>query len=156
MLSRPPLGARVVAQACVTIALLVLQFRLWDDLEDRDRDRVAHPERVLVRSRPAPFWRVLAGLAIGNVILASFWSPGAAAGLAILNLAFWAAYRQMRPRVSDRAWCFILLPAKYPAFVWITAGTIGSPVSERVLPGLMFMWACAYWYEALHNLRAAS
>ena len=31
--------------------LLIAQFRLWDDLADREHDRRAHPERVLVRAR---------------------------------------------------------------------------------------------------------
>src|SRR5437870_9734138 len=28
---------------------MLFQFRLWDDLTDRERDRLEHPERVLVR-----------------------------------------------------------------------------------------------------------
>src|SRR5260221_12565397 len=33
----------------LTLAL-VITFRIWDDLMDRDRDRTRHPERVLVRA----------------------------------------------------------------------------------------------------------
>ena len=155
-ISRPPLTARVCLQAFVTIALLLLQFRLWDDLEDRDRDRVAHPERLLVRHSPTPFWRVLAGLALANLALVGLLSITAAAGLALLDLACWAAYRKIRARVSDPTWRFRLLPDKYPAFVWITAATVGTPATGRLFPGLLFMWACACSYEALHDRPAAS
>ena len=50
-----------------TLALLLIaQFRLWDDLADREVDRLAHPERVLVRAeRIGPYVTVCVGLAIG-------------------------------------------------------------------------------------------
>src|SRR5688500_13655705 len=36
--------------------LSVLAFRVWDDLEDRPRDRIEHPERITVRATTAlPF-----------------------------------------------------------------------------------------------------
>src|ERR1700719_604806 len=49
----PTPATLVYATACS--ALLALQFRLWDDLEDRDRDRATHPGRLLVRT-PAALW----------------------------------------------------------------------------------------------------
>src|SRR6478672_727378 len=36
--------------------VLSLAFRVWDDLEDRNADRLRHPNRVMARStRTAPF-----------------------------------------------------------------------------------------------------
>ncbi len=46
-------------------AVLIVQFRLWDDLADRDYDRVRHPARVVVRSTATQwFWALLAVLAV--------------------------------------------------------------------------------------------
>jgi len=149
--SRTPPTIGVFVQASVTMTLLVLQFRLWDDLEDRDRDRVAHPERVLVRHSTAPFWRLLAGLALASFGLVGVLSIAAVAGLVLLDSAFWLIYRRVRTRVSDATWRFRLLPDKYPAFVWITAAAIGSPLPDRLFPCLLFMWASACTYEALHD-----
>ena len=53
--------------------LLVVELRLWDDLEDRARDGALHPERVLVRApgaRPFVGLAVLLGLGGGAVLLA--------------------------------------------------------------------------------------
>jgi len=77
-----PTAARLAGAAGLA-ALLLLQFRLWDDLEDRDRDRVAHPERVLVLAPPAPFRRALAVLGLGNLVVlatAAAATPSASTG----------------------------------------------------------------------------
>lgn len=47
------------------VALLMVQFRLWDDLADLDYDSVRHPARVLVRSAATRwFWVLFAVLAV--------------------------------------------------------------------------------------------
>ena len=38
--------------AAVQAFTLMLAFRVWDDLEDSRTDRVRHPDRVMVQSRP--------------------------------------------------------------------------------------------------------
>src|SRR5436305_11951869 len=62
-------SARTMLQSAGLITLLMIQFRLWDDLEDRERDRIQHPERLLVHTQTAPFRLVLAVLALLNVTL---------------------------------------------------------------------------------------
>jgi 4-hydroxybenzoate polyprenyltransferase len=65
---------RGLATAALAFAL-VAQFRLWDDLVDRERDRRVHPQRVLARTRSAAsFRRFAVALGIGNTL-----------GLAALN-----------------------------------------------------------------------
>src|SRR4051812_8921463 len=56
--------------ASVRVALLVLAFRIWDDLADREHDRRTHPERIMLRSGvTAPFVALallLLAIAIGT------------------------------------------------------------------------------------------
>jgi 4-hydroxybenzoate polyprenyltransferase len=44
-------GPRLLAQDLIRAILLVVAFRIWDDVADRSRDRSAHPSRVTVTSR---------------------------------------------------------------------------------------------------------
>jgi hypothetical protein len=140
---------------CAGLAtLLLLQFRLWDDLEDRERDRAAHPDRVLVCASPSPFRRLLAALCLVNVaLMAATGSRSAPGGLALLNLAFWLAYRRMRPRLPDFVWRFQVLLFKYPAFVGLLAAAIGTPLSGRSIAAALAVYATACAYEVLHDRR---
>ena len=150
-----PTAARLVAAAGVT-TLLLLQFRLWDDLEDRDRDRAAHPERVLARTSPAPFRRALVAIGLGNfVALAAAPSAAALTGLVVLDAAFFAAYR-LRARASDRVWRFGLLLAKYPSFVGLVAAAAGAPRTFRLALAMAAMYAAASLYEACHDRRGTT
>jgi 4-hydroxybenzoate polyprenyltransferase len=107
--------------------LLLAQFRLWDDLADRERDRPNHPERVLVCAvHVAPFVAACVGLAILNLFLALAWNGLAGlAALALLNAAAlaWYVWRPAhRTGTSD-----LVLLAKYPAFVLV----LGNPSAWR-------------------------
>jgi hypothetical protein len=123
-LAAPPGEASLVAFAgCATQALLLaLAFRVWDDLEDRSRDAVRHPERVTVRAhRGAP----LVGLALvftAAGVLPLFGGTFVAARLAILactaiGLAIWYA---ARPALPSRFGGLVVL-AKYPAIAMALA-----------------------------------
>src|SRR5262245_21670264 len=69
---------------------LLLQFRLWDDLEDLEHDRRSHPARVLVRADPAPFRLACVVLGAANILALMIAGSRAAAGsLAVLDLCFW-------------------------------------------------------------------
>ena len=145
-----PTAARL-APAAGLAALLLLQFRLWDDLEDRHRDRVTHPERVLVVASPEPFRRALVVIGLGNlVVLAAAPSAAALAGLAVLDAAFAAAYR-LRAGVADPVWRFGVLLLKYPVFVGLIAAAAGAPRTFRLAIAMAVMYAAATAYEAYHN-----
>ena len=63
-------GARLGLDAAFAL-LLLAQFRSWDDLADRGRDALCHPERVLVRAASiAPIVAFSGALAILNICLA--------------------------------------------------------------------------------------
>ena len=158
-----PTAARLAAAASLA-ALLLLQFRLWDDLEDRDRDRAAHPERVLVAAPPTPFRRAVLAIGLGNLIMLAA-APAAAApaaatpsaaapvALAALDIVFLAAYR-LRAALSDRVWRFGVLLSKYPAFVALIAAAAGAPRGPRLALAMTAMYAVAGAYEALHDRHA--
>jgi len=142
----------MILESVAIAVLLLLQFRLWDDLEDRERDRAAHPDRVLVRGLLAPFRRALAALGLTNVALfAAIDSRAALTGLIVLDLTFWLAYRQLRPRLRDNFWRFQVLLLKYPAFVGLIAVGIGTPLPDRLAAAALAVYASACAYEFLHD-----
>src|SRR5438034_7604770 len=91
-------GTLAIATACSI--LLLLQFRLWDDLEDRDRDAATHPERLMVRTPAAWYRRALTSLALANVALCGIGGWPSAVEIALLNLVFSVAYRRTRRHVT--------------------------------------------------------
>jgi 4-hydroxybenzoate polyprenyltransferase len=139
------------ARSLLLMTLLVLQFRLWDDLEDVERDRAAHPRRVLVRSPVLPFrWAlvVLATLALG---VGALFSAVAAAQVAALDVLFLIAYRLTRPQIPDVVWRFAVLLAKYPAFVAVTALAIGGAPDRRLALAMLVTMTGACLYEVVHR-----
>jgi hypothetical protein len=145
-------GAASVATTCGLAVVLLLQFRLWDDLEDRERDRRLHPARVLVRANPAPFRYACVLLATANIVLLVIaGSRDAAQVLACLDLFFWIAYGPLRRRFPDRIWRFQILLLKYPVFVGVLATTLGTPIRMRLFTAAVAVYLCACAYEALHD-----
>jgi 4-hydroxybenzoate polyprenyltransferase len=133
------------AQAVALMTLLVGEFRVWDDLEDRDLDRQRHPGRVMAAGPATPFWCLAAVLfAAAATMLAA--TPAAVAGLAALHAGMFWAYRRLRPGVTDRVWRYGVLPLKYPAFVVLVSVALGevSPMAVAVAGGLSYAGACAY------------
>jgi hypothetical protein len=136
--------------------LLLGQFRLWDDLADKERDRRAHPERVLVRAASATPFAVLCGL-LGaiNVAIAAYLDGLAAAVLLLLLNAAAAAWYTWRPARRTAAGDLALL-TKYPAFVIVLASGSPAPSSHVFLTAaLIFGGACAFeiWHDAAGPLR---
>jgi 4-hydroxybenzoate polyprenyltransferase len=139
-------GGRTVAYAGVVMALLVAFFRVWDDIEDRDHDRLAHPDRILPRG-PAPvFWALQLGIGAGVLcVLIATANLAAALGCAGLVGAAYVGYHHARARLPIAMWSFALL-LKYPAMVAIVA-SLSAPVrpGRLVLAALItYTGACAY------------
>lgn len=111
------------AQAATVLVFaftLVLQFRLWDDLADRNRDRIAHPERILaaaddVKPFVAAVWLLGGGNALG---LAGSFGTTSCLGFVLLNIATAAWYWRHRERGLTHV---LVLHLKYPAFVLLLA-----------------------------------
>jgi hypothetical protein len=148
---------KTIVQAAALITLLMIQFRLWDDLEDCERDRLQHPDRLLTRMETAPFRRALVVLSLLNVALVTAGSSRIAlAGLALLDLIFWLAYRRIRPQIPDFVWRFQILLFKYPVFVVLAAAAGSPPKTGRLTTAALGVYACACAYEALHERRTLS
>ena len=130
--------------------LLLAQFRLWDDLADRERDRTRHPHRVLVRAESTrPF--VIVCLALGTINLVIAASTGRTSGVAlfaVLNTAF-AAWYAWRPAGGSAASSLVLL-TKYPSFVLVIAAGAGSAIPHAAL-GVVTVYASALAYEIWHD-----
>jgi hypothetical protein len=136
-----------IARWAVDAALamfFIAQFRLWDDLADRAADRVAHPDRVLVRTAHEPFVAMCAGLAIANIagtgLLRGVWS---AVTLLAVNILAWTYYaRRTEARTAARD---LALLAKYPTFVCVLAAG-GSSSLLYVLPaaGAIYVLVVAF------------
>jgi 4-hydroxybenzoate polyprenyltransferase len=145
-------GAPVPRLAVVFLfgTVLVVQFRLWDDLEDRARDRVTHPTRVLVNAPEGPFRVLLLFLTLASAALGAEQRAALAATL-VLNGACWCAYRLARPRISAHGWRFGVLPLKYPGFVAVMALSLGDVIAARLAAAAATTYVCASGYELLHD-----
>jgi len=123
--------------------LLVIAFRMADDLADRDRDRRRHPDRALVRARTIRTIVILAGAlwCVACLLAARSAGVGAAAFLMVFTAALGAWY--VLRGSTDGANRFVL--AKYPAFVIVIAG----PSQALTLTGattavVVYLAACVY------------
>lgn len=142
-------GLRLAVGVLLGIAL-VAQFRLWDDLEDRARDRTTHPTRVLVNAPVEPF-RILLLVLTASAIAFSAGHRTALAATLVLNAAGWCAYRLARQRISPNGWRFGLLPLKYPGFVTVMAFALGDVIPVRLAVAAATTYVCASGYELLHD-----
>jgi hypothetical protein len=139
----------------VLLALgLVLQFRLWDDLESLAEDRLEHPGRVLCQARSlTPFLVLLGATATLNTALLLH-APHALLGYAALCALGLAWYRWLSPRLSRGALAAHGLLLKYPAFVVLLHVASGEEVLPPLMPGLVYLCFCVH--ELLHDQRLLS
>ncbi|MBA3639058.1 MAG: hypothetical protein M3541_16070 [Acidobacteriota bacterium] len=160
MLAACALGrsASVVELGIGTIgaAFLLAQFRIWDDLADRRKDAIAHPQRVLVTAKdPTPLVTLaMALLAINGVAAVN--RDGTLLSvllLALVHAALGGYYllRNGRTVLGDQ-----LLLAKYPAFIFILAGErlISSPLHVALTASAVYAAASAYeaWHDPISPL----
>lgn len=136
--------------AGATLILLLLQFRLWDDLADVPRDRVEHPERFLPRCASfAPFHAALGAAGIASLLAVGLLSGlYAALGLIALNAAAALWYRRAPARRGGPLGALVVL-AKYPLFSTLIAP---APLDPLALAG-----AClaVYLVFCVHEWRTA-
>jgi hypothetical protein len=128
---------------------LVIAFRVWDDLMDRDRDRSSHPERVSSRaSSLTPLIVAAMAVAIGAVMLVSATRGVASVSiLAIYTAVLAVSYATRGARTAIREWILLL---KYGVF---TLALIGLPaaLTPRALLSAAAAFAAACIYEWMHD-----
>jgi hypothetical protein len=138
-----------LATTAALAALLLAQFRIWDDVADRSRDAITHPERVTVQAKGHTSLLAFGtALLILNVAAAGRREVTSVLLLAVLHIALAGYYllRTGRTMLGDQ-----LLLAKYPAFVFILAGErlLSAPVAVTVTAAIVYAAASAY--EAWHD-----
>ena len=140
-----------LASATVGGLFLLAQFRIWDDIADREHDAIAHPDRVVVRATSltplVELGMVLLALNVGMAL----WRDAPLISmlcLALLHIVIGGYYlfRRGRTVLGDQG-----LLVKYPAFVCILAGErlVASPLP--VILGAAIIYAAASAYEAWHD-----
>lgn len=131
---------------------MLLQFRLLDDLADRRRDRIDHPNRVMVRaSTLRPFLGLLLVCATGSAALIAR-RPGSMTGLVVflaLNVSLLLWYGLFRRWVTARMLAYHVVAAKYPIFVYIL-GADGR-TGWNLLLAMALIYFCFCTYEVLHD-----
>lgn len=141
-------GSRSVFADAGFALLLLVQFRLWDDLADRSADAVSHPGRVLVRAPDVKGAIAFCGaLAVLNICLA-VWRDGsglAVAMLALLDAVMGSWY------LSRRSLSALLPLVKYPAMLAVVAGGRIATVPVQVLVAAAVLYAAVCAYEAWHD-----
>jgi 4-hydroxybenzoate polyprenyltransferase len=137
-----------VVDALVTLAL-VGAFRVWDDLVDRERDRVKHPHRVAVTAPSiTPLWIAAGALGVAATVML-----GLAHGTASVVLLFVYAgilagsyvTRGSRTATHDR-----ILLLKYGVFTLVLIG-LPAATSARGLIAAAAAFAIACVYEWRHD-----
>jgi hypothetical protein len=124
---------------------LIAQYRLWDDLVDRVRDRRSHPERMLARiASSRPFVHSVVVLAIANAAALGVlhaWPHAMGAIVLIATIGGW--YRLHGARGLLHAHVLLL---KYPAFVLLLAA---SPLQSGTLAAALVVYAAMCAFELL-------
>jgi len=143
-------GFSALAIDALLALALVVAFRIWDDLADRDRDRVKHPDRVVVRaSSTAPLRAAGWMLAFGATVALHFTQGRGSARLLWVYMAILGMSYQRRGQRSAAAERILLL--KYAV---CTLALIGLPAAwtARGLSSAAaaFLAACVYewWHDA--------
>lgn len=141
--------------------VLSLAFRVWDDLEDRNADRVRRPQRIMARStRTAPFLMLVALFGVGGVTsLLQLSDPlprfiVLAAAVAILSV--WYSTRRLENWNRVAGEHIVLL--KYPLIAFVVAPSYPSaPGVSRTVVLLIGLYAliCVYEYIDDPELRHA-
>jgi 4-hydroxybenzoate polyprenyltransferase len=142
-------GWMTLATASVAALGLVIAFRIWDDLMDRERDRARHPQRVVVRaSSTRPLALAALILAIAAAVLIA-WTRGwqAVALLAGYTAILATSYAAGGPRRASRESILLL---KYGVFMLVLIGTEAA-FTTRGLLSAAAAFAAACVYEWLHD-----
>ncbi len=133
---------------CASQALLfILALRIWDDLQDRERDARRHPDRVTVRAHStAPLVGLSSVLAVsGTLSLMRATVPLLRVTMLAAIVVGLLVWYRARPEAPSRMASVVLL-AKYPALAILLAPRLGelAPVRAAISAGALYAIACTY------------
>lgn len=135
-------GPARTATGALLVALLIAQFRLWDDLADRSYDAHHHTQRVLTTSAHGTHFGLLCvGVALPVLgLLLTLGEPGRPVAYMLLCAAVACLY------LASPAWPRLLraqlVLLKYPFCVWLAASGLS-------LAAGMALWLALAAYELL-------
>jgi len=151
-------GVHTVAPTSVVFMLftaltLLFQFRLWDDLADRERDGLEHPDRLLPHATSLRHFQALLTMtfAFNLFLLSRQWRQLLL--FLLMNGLFFTWYQWLRPTTPSATAHYHLLLAKYPAFVYLFHGGDGASVPLLLAMALVYLCFCVY--EPLHDSRCS-
>ena len=146
--------AATIGWNVVLAALLVIQFRLWDDLIDIDIDRSQYPDRVLCQMESTTqFWLGMQLLFAINCAAIGFSKSWTEAMIFVaMNAVFFVWYHAVR-RYFSRFLNVMFVLAKYPAFTLVIADAPALKNKTSVIISMAVVYAGACLYEILHNIR---
>ncbi|MCI5222441.1 MAG: hypothetical protein D3924_07175 [Candidatus Electrothrix sp. AR4] len=114
---------------------MILQWRLWDDLKDRDHDQEKHPGRLLCQTSDIkPYYTVLLILMLCNGLAVLLYQENAVRGAAYLatyaaaTLFFFCWYRWRPASAAQGLTNSHLILLKYPLISWLIAGQTQHPL----------------------------
>ncbi len=161
--SGTPLRSDMIFNGLINALLalsLTVQFRLWDDLADVDRDRVRTPNRTLCQATSLNnFWILLVLLFILNgCLLAACKSQWAVLAFLTLNV-YYAVWYSVGSRIVENCWfASAVVLAKYPVFVYLLSDQPHGELRTNLHYGMALSFLSFYAYEVLHDpsLRTAA
>ncbi|MEO7858461.1 MAG: hypothetical protein ABIU76_15805 [Gemmatimonadaceae bacterium] len=140
----------------LVVYLIVLSLRVWDDLEDRERDARLHPERITVRVASVTPLRHLqwASAAVASVLIATGARPATrllVLSLLVAVLGIWYRARASLAPSSVIVAHVVLL--KYPVIAYLVAPGVVRGVSGLALaaPVLMTVYVLLCIHEGLDD-----
>ena len=142
VLMSPALSSTAVIFTLTLMAILILQFRLWDDIVDRHVDAIIHPQRSLVNTfHVQRFIYLCAGLCVPAVIALSYLDETHWLGYGVLlvAMAIFYASTSALPRLI-RAHLVLL---KYPIFIWLCASN-ANPTQWLRYGMVVYFALCVY------------
>ena len=136
--------------------LIVLALRVWDDLEDRGHDALAHPDRITVRPEAAAPLRYLSLVSSGGAIALVAIGVEPVNRLlicALLGVALALWYRRRASLTPSRVSAAHVVLAKYPVIAYLAApGTLrGSSGLALAAPVFIAMYLLLCIHEALDD-----
>jgi hypothetical protein len=134
---------------------LVFQFRLWDDLADRERDRLECPDRVLPKSATLSQFRVLlVTVLVCNLGLIAAWKPESRLILfLVLNAVFFLWYRYRGSLGFGPIASYHIVLIKYPVFVYLLGPSTSDVGAAPLLVSMSLVYLCFCIHEVLHDSR---
>jgi len=158
MVASTDVSIGAIAIAALEALGLALAFRIWDDVEDRDADRIRHPDRVMATaSTTAPFYAL--GLVCSSAaILPLISGPSALRRLGALSLAaamlsIWYGFRS---RDRSHALEEHVLTIKYPLIAYAVAPELPVDVLTLRIAAILivlYVFICVYEYAEDVELR---